>query len=426
MKIQNFKPSVASIAFASFIGSTIEFYDFYIYAMAAALVIGPVFFPVNDPATQTLNAFLTFGVAFVARPFGALLFGHFGDRIGRKSTLSASLLVMGFATFLIGCLPGYDTMGMAAPIMLCLLRFAQGIGIGGEWGGAALLATEYAPAGKRGWFGMFPQLGPSIGFLLAVLSFLGLSVFLSDDAFKSWGWRLPFFASALLVVIGLYVRFRLAETPAFAAALAHHTIQKVPLKSLLRTHLSTLMLGAMAMVVCYNLFYTATVFCLSYGTSSLNISRVDFLKLLCVAVFFMALATPISAWLSDRFGRVPVLAAGSLGALVIGVFLSPMMESGSMVQIAAFLSLALFLMGVTFAPMGAYLPEQFPVEVRYTGAGVAYSLGGILGASLAPATSQALVGMGGLALVGAYMSAMASVSLVAVLVIGETKDKPAK
>jgi MFS family permease len=220
------KSSATHIAFASFIGTAIEFYDFYIYAMASALVIGQVFFPASDPATQALNAFLTFGIAFIARPLGAIVFGHFGDRVGRKTTLASSLLLMGISTLLIGCLPGYDTLGTWAAVLLCLLRFGQGLGLGGEWGGAALLATENAPAGKRGWFGMFPQLGPSVGFLLATLSFLVLSLYLTDAEFKAWGWRIPFFASALLVIVGLYIRFKLAETPAFAKALAQHHTHK--------------------------------------------------------------------------------------------------------------------------------------------------------------------------------------------------------
>ncbi len=421
LNIKN-SPSTTHIAFASFIGTAIEFYDFYIYAMASALVIGQVFFPASDPAAQALNAFLTFGIAFIARPLGAIIFGHFGDRIGRKATLAASLLVMGVSTLLIGCLPGYDTLGTWAAVLLCILRFGQGLGLGGEWGGAALLATESAPAGKRGWFGMFPQLGPSVGFLLATLSFLGLTLFLSDAEFKTWGWRIPFFASALLVIVGLYVRFKLAETPAFAAVLAQHHTYKTPLKPLLNAHLRPVLLGALAMTVCYNLFYTATVFCLSYGTKTLQIPRADFLQMLCVAVIFMTVITPISAWLSDQFGRRPVLLVGCFLAVLAGFALNPLMASGSTLQITLFLSLALLLMGATFAPMGAFLPEQFPVAVRYTGAGLAYNLGGILGASTAPFVSQLLVERGGLVWVGYYVSAMASVSFVAIMLMRETKQ----
>jgi len=416
-------PSTSHIAFASFIGTAIEFYDFYIYAIASALVIGQVFFPASDPAAQSLNTFLTFGIAFIARPFGAVLFGHYGDKVGRKATLAASLLVMGLSTLLIGLLPGYDNIGAWAPAALCVLRFGQGIGLGGEWGGAALLATEHAPPGRRAWFGMFPQLGPSVGFLLATLSFLGLSLFLSEAEFKSWGWRLPFIATALLVGVGLYVRFKLTETPAFVRALAERGTHQAPVISLLKQHMRPVLLGALAMVVCYNLFYTATVFCLSYGTSKLGIARPEFLSMLCVAIIFMALATPLAAWLSDRFGRRPVLLTGSAIAVLAGFTLSPFLASGSVLYVTLFLSLALFLMGVTFAPMGAYLPEQFPVAVRYTGAGLAYQLGGILGASLAPYISQRLVEAGGLTWVGAYVSIAAGISMIAVWTLGEQSSE---
>ncbi len=417
------KTSTTHIAFASFIGTAIEFYDFYIYAFAAALVIGQVFFPASDPAAQSLNAFLTFGIAFVARPFGAILFGHFGDKVGRKATLAASLLVMGISTLLIGLLPSYASWGVWAPICLCLLRFGQGIGLGGEWGGAALLATEHAPEGKRGWFGMFPQLGPSVGFLLATLNFLALSLVLTEAEFKSWGWRLPFIASALLVVVGLYVRFKLAETPAFAQALAQQSTHSIPIKHLLNGHLWAILLGALAMGVCYNLFYTATVFCLSYGTQTLGIARTTFLSMLCIAVLFMTLATPISAWASDQYGRRPVLLVSGAIAVLAGFTLNPLLASGSILLITLFLALALFLMGATFAPMGAFLPEQFPVAVRYTGAGLAYQLGGILGASFAPSVSQMLVSSGGLTWVGYYVSGMALVSFIAVFFMQETAEK---
>ncbi|HEY8085061.1 MAG TPA: MFS transporter, partial [Methylophilaceae bacterium] len=370
-------PSTARIAFASFIGTAIEFYDFYIYGMAAALAIGPVFFPHSDPAAQALNAFLTFSVAFMARPLGALLFGHFGDRVGRKTTLVASLLVMGISTLLIGLLPGYATLGWAAPALLCLLRFGQGIGLGGEWGGAALLATENAPQGKHGWFGMFPQLGPPAGFLCATVSFLLLSHYLTDAQFHEWGWRIPFLASALLVIVGLYVRLALTETPVFAQAAQQRVA--LPLANLLRHHLKAMLLGALAMVVCYALFYICTVFSLSYGTTVLHIPRQRFLLMLCVAVMFMALATPVAAWAGDRYGRRPVLMLAGSATLLSGFLLAPALSSGSIAVITAYLSLELLLMGATFAPMGALLPELFPTPVRYTGAGAAYNLGGILG-----------------------------------------------
>jgi metabolite-proton symporter len=416
-------PSTARIAFASFIGTAIEFYDFYIYGLAVAMVIGPVFFPSSDPAAQALNAFLTFGIAFLARPLGALMFGHFGDRIGRKTTLVASLLVMGVSTILIGVLPGYDSIGWAAPALLCLLRFGQGIGLGGEWGGAALLAAEYAPKGKRGWFGMFPQLGPPIGFLCAVGSFLVLVQFLDDAQFRSWGWRIPFLASAALVIVGLYVRLKLTETPVFVNAMATHQPVKLPLVALFKHHTKPLLLGALAMVVCYALFYISTVFCLSYGVATLKIPRPQFLSMLCIAVLFMAAATPLSAIAGDRYGRRPVLMVAGSAALLSGFLLAPMLGSGSPFQITAFLSIELFLMGATFAPMGALLPELFPTSVRYTGAGAAYNLSGILGASLAPYLAQQLVQHGGLAWVGGYISVAAAISLLAVFMMNETRDK---
>ena len=407
-------PSVSHIAFASFIGTAIEFYDFYIYAMAAALVIGQVYFPASDPAAQSLNAFLTFGIAFIARPFGAVLFGHFGDKIGRKATLASSLLVMGISTLCIGLLPSYASWGIWAPVILCVLRFGQGLGLGGEWAGAALLATEHAPAGKRAWFGMFPQLGPSVGFLLATLSFLGLTLGLTEAEFNDWGWRLPFIASALLVCVGLYVRFKLAETPVFSQVLQQKQAHAFPIQAVLKQSLKPILLGALAMGVCYNLFYTATVFCLSYGTQHLGIARPDFLSMLCIAVLFMTLATPLSAWLSDRYGRRAVLLMSASFAVILGFALPPLLSTAAVLPVTTFLILALFLMGATFAPMGAFLPEQFAPAVRYTGAGLAYQLGGILGASFAPSVSQLLVAQGGLVWVGYYVSGMALMSLIAV------------
>ncbi|QXH50469.1 MHS family MFS transporter [Pseudomonas fakonensis] len=414
--------SPARVATASFIGTAIEFYDFYVYATAAALVIGPIFFPSGSGTVQMLAAFLTFGIAFLARPLGSALFGHFGDRIGRKSTLVASLLLMGVSTTLIGVLPGYDSIGIWAPIILCVLRFGQGLGLGGEWGGAALLATENAPEGKRAWFGMFPQLGPSIGFLAANGLFLTLALVLSDEQFREWGWRIPFLLSAALVLVGLYVRLKLEESPVFAKAVARHERVKMPVVELFSQYWLPTVLGAAAMVVCYALFYISTVFSLSYGVSTLGYSRESFLAMLCFAVVFMALATPLSAWLSDRYGRKPVLIVGGLLAVASGFAMEPLLTSGSTTGVTLFLSIELFLMGVTFAPMGALLPELFPTHVRYTGASAAYNLGGIVGASAAPFFAQQLVSMGGLSWVGGYVSAAAVISLIAVLCLKETRD----
>ena len=414
--------STARIVLASLVGTTIEFYDFYIYGTAAALVIGGTFFPGSNPSLQALSAFLTFGIAFLARPIGSVLFGHFGDRIGRKSTLVGSMLVMGCATTLIGALPGYAQAGIAAPILLCLLRLFQGIGLGGEWGGAALLAIENAPRKQRAWFGMFPQLGPPIGFLLANGFFLVLLLGLGEERFLAFGWRIPFLASALLVGVGLYVRVSLSETPAFVAAAERGDRARVPILEVLRNHAVPLMQGSLAMVVCYALFYISTVFALSYGTGVKHIPRTDFLGLLCLAVVFMALATPISALLADMIGRRPVLLAGCAMAALSGLGLPRLLGSGDPFDALIFLSMELALMGFTFAPMGALLPELFPTRVRYTGASTAYNMGGILGASLAPSLAQLLLARGGLPWVGDYVTVAALISFLAVLSMKETQS----
>ena len=410
------------VAIASFVGTAIEFFDFYVFATAAALVIGPTFFPKDSAAAQTLNAFLTFGIAFLARPIGSALFGHFGDRIGRKSTLVASLLVMGVATTLIGFLPGYDSIGTWAPVLLCVLRFGQGIGLGGEWGGAALFATENAPPGQRGWYGMFPQMGPSIGFLCANGLFFGLAILLTDSEFKSWGWRIPFIFSAALVLVGLYVRLKLHESPVFLAAIKQHQPVKVPLLAIFSRHLKPVLQGSLAMVVCYALFYISTVFSLSYGVKTLHFSKPAFLGLLCLAVVFMGIATPISAWASDKWGRRPVLLTGTVLAMLSGFAMEPLLGAGTGVSVALFLIIELFLMGFTFGPMGALLPEIFPTSVRYTGAAISYNMGGIIGASVAPFIAQMLVELGGLSWVGYYVTAAALLSFIAVLSMKETRD----
>jgi len=414
---------VGRIVLASLIGTAIEFYDFYIYGTAAALVIGQTFFPQSAPQTQALNAFLTFGIAFLARPIGAFLFGHFGDRVGRKATLVATMVVMGLSTTLIGLLPGYATAGALAPWLLCLLRFGQGVGLGGEWGGATLLAIENAPHGRRAWFGMFPQLGPPIGFLMANGLFLLLILNLGEQSFVAWAWRVPFLLSAALVAIGLYVRVTIAETPAFRALIETRQRAKVPLVEVIRDHWRPLIQGSLAIVVCYALFYVSTVFALGYGVTTLHIARTDFLAMLCVAALFMAAATPISAALADRFGRRPVLLAASIVAAAVGLAMPSLLDGGA-IGALAFLSLALAAMGLTFAPLGALLPELFPARVRYTGASSAYNLGGILGASLAPTIAQLLLARGGVGWVGYYIVAAAAVSFASLLTIAETRDAP--
>ena len=405
------------IVLASLVGTAIEFYDFYIYGTAAALVLGRLFFPATDAGAQSLAAFATFGIAFVARPAGSFLFGHFGDRRGRKSTLVWSLVVMGLSTTLIGLLPTYAQAGALAPALLCVLRLGQGIGLGGEWGGAALLATENAPPGRQALFGMFPQLGPPLGFLLSNGLFLLLFSVLTDAQFAAWGWRIPFLASALLVAVGLYVRRQVGETPAFARLAARAGQVRVPLGEVLRRHGANLVLGSLAMVVCYAVFYISTVFALDYGTRIGHIPRGTFLAVLCAGIVVMGIVTPVSALLSDRFGCRPVLLAGSALAGVSGFAMAPLLGSGTTGGALAFVCLELALMGLVFAPMGALLPSLFPAEVRYTGASAAYNIGGVLGASFAPYLAQVLLGRGGLPAVGLYITAAAAVSIAALALL---------
>ncbi|GAA1741240.1 MFS transporter [Nonomuraea bangladeshensis] len=417
-------PSRSRIAVASLAGTAIEFYDFYIYGTAAALVLNTAFFPEMDRVAGTLASFSTFAVAFVSRPLGSAVFGHWGDRIGRKSMLVVSLLVMGLSTVLIGLLPGYAAIGVAAPVLLVLLRFTQGIGLGGEWGGAALLATEHAPPGKRGLYAMFPQLGPSVGFLAANGLFLVLGEALSEEQFDGWGWRLPFVASLLLVIVGLYVRLKISETPVFKAAMDERRIARVPFVGLMRHQWRRVLLGAGAMTVAYTLFYTATTYCLSYGTGTLEIPRTTMLGLTMVGVLFMAAGTVASSLVSDRLGRRRTLVAGCGLAIAWGLVMFPLMETRSVVLVGVALAGALGLMGLVFGPMGAYLPELFRTEYRYSGASVAYSLGGVLGGAVPPlvATGMQAGGLGATA-VGAYVSAMALLSLLCLLALPETGDR---
>jgi len=411
------------IIVASFIGTAIEFYDFYIYATAAALVFGPLFFPKESATAQQLSSFATFAIAFIARPVGSALFGHFGDRVGRKSTLVVSLMIMGVSTMLVGLLPTHATVGFIAPLLLCFLRFWQGIGLGGEWGGAALLAVENAPENRRAWFGMFPQLGAPVGFIAANGLFFLIDVVMTDDQFRAWGWRVPFLMSFVLLIIGLYVRLKLSETPFFTQALEKGQKQRVPLGALLRRHPRDTILGALAMVACYALFYLCTVFALGYGTRTLGYSRNAFLGMLCIAIVFMAVGILISAWVSDRFGRKPILLAGLISTAITGFLLAPMLSSGSTPVVALFLCLALLCMGVIFGPMGAVLSELFPTHVRYTGASITYNLGGILGASFAPLIAQILADQGGLRWVGGYLIAAALLSFTAIWSLRETRDE---
>ncbi|HEX7781885.1 MAG TPA: MFS transporter [Sphingobium sp.] len=401
------------VLIASLTGTSVEFYDFYIYATAASLVFGPLFFAAAPPATQLMFSYASLALAFLARPLGAAVFGHYGDRIGRKSTLVFSLMLMGGCTLAIAFLPTYQTIGWWAPLILCLLRFGQGFGLGGEWGGAALLAVENAPPGWRGRFGMFPQLGAPVGFIAANGLFLLLGALLTEEQFIAWGWRLPFLASSILVGLGLWIRLKLTETPEFAAAMAEAPPPHLPIADLLRDHLRPAIAGTFAVVACFAIFYIATAFALGYGTTTLKIDREVFLGIQLGAILFMAAGIILSGWWSDIYTPRGVLIAGCLGTIPMGAIFGIAMGGGSLLMIFLILALALFLMGLVYGPLGAFLPALFPTQLRYTGASFGFNLGGIVGGALAPIVAQQLVAMELGGFVGLYMSLAAIISLAA-------------
>jgi metabolite-proton symporter len=405
--------STRRVLLASLAGTTIEFFDFYIYATAAVLVFPHLFFPSADPTTAMLQSFATFSLAFFARPLGAALFGHFGDRIGRKATLVAALLTMGLATVVVGLLPTYETAGIWAPLMLAVCRFFQGLGLGGEWGGAVLLATENAPSGKKSWFGMFPQLGAPIGFLASTGIFLLLTETLTDEQFMAWGWRIPFIASATLVLVGLYVRLKITETPAFQRAVANDERVEVPLLSIFARHFRLLLLGTFGALATFVLFYLMTVFALSWGISTLGFTRQEFLPIQMIGVVFFGLTIPLSAWLADRYGRMPVLLTATALIGVFGLLFEPLFSPGS--NATLFMIVGLALMGLTYGPLGTALSEPFPVAVRYTGSSLAFNLAGIFGASLAPYVATTLATDYGISAVGYYLAGAAALTFLALL-----------
>ena len=408
------------ILFASLIGTTIEFFDFYIYATAAVIVFPKLFFPATDPASAVLASLATFAIAFMARPFGSALFGHFGDRIGRKATLVAALLTMGISTVSIGLLPTYLSIGVAAPLLLALCRFGQGLGLGGEWGGAVLLAVENAPPGKRAWYGMFPQLGAPVGFFFSGGVFLVLSRRLTDEQFFAFGWRIPFLASAALVLVGLYVRLTITETPVFQEALSRREPVKIPIVVVFREHSLTLLLGTLSSLATFVLFYLMTVFALSWGTSTLGYGREKFLIIQLTGIFFFGLGIPAGGLLA-KHGRRRTLLWVTAGIAAFGLVMAPMFLAGT-TGVVAMMSLGLFLMGLTYGPLGTFLSELFPTAVRYTGSSLTFNFAGIFGASLAPYIATWLATHWGLQYVGYYLTAAALLTMIGLLCVRETGD----
>jgi len=415
--------STARLALTSAVAAGVEWYDFFVYGTAAALVFPHIFFsPELSPLVAQLAAFSTFAVGFIARPLGGVVFGHFGDLYGRKATLVAALMIMGVSTVVVGLLPTYASIGMWAPLMLIALRFAQGFAVGGQWGAAALIAIENAPEGRRGLFGSFVQIGVPAGVILANVAFIVSFRLMDQAAFEAWGWRIPFMASALLVFVGLWVRLKITETPAFQTAIDRQERVKAPALSLLARHKTSLILGTLAATATFVLFYLMTVFTLGWATTALGYTRGEFLPIQLFGVLFFGLMIPISALVADRVGRRPTLMWTSLAIAVFGLVLAPLFGSGDLTSVLIFFMLGFSLMGFTYGPLGAALSDPFPTAVRYTGASMTFNLAGIVGASLAPYIATWLAGTWGLAYVGYYLAGAGVISALAFWGMNRLRD----
>ena len=405
---------------ASMMGTTIEWYDFFLYGTAAALIFNKIFFPAFDPIVGTMAAFATYSVGFFARPLGGIVFGHFGDKVGRKSMLLITLMLMGVPTILIGLIPSYEQIGYWGAALLVSMRFLQGVAVGGEWGGAVLMAVEHAPEGKKGFFGSLPQVGVAPGLILSSLA-MGAVAKLPEADMLSWGWRIPFLASAALVVVGLYVRLTIHETPVFRDAIERRERVKLPMKVVLREHPRQLVLGVMISLATFVLFYLMTVFALAWGTSALGYNRQQFLLVQLFGILFFALTIPISAVLADRHGRRRTLMLTTIAIAAFGFVFAPLLSAGTWGAMVS-MALGLTLMGFTYGPLGTALSELFPTSVRYTGSSLTFNLAGIFGASLAPYAATWLARTYGLQYVGYYLTFAAALTLIGLIATRETKD----
>lgn len=411
------------VLFGSLIGTTIEFFDFYIYANAAVLVFPQLFFPGADSTNSTLESLATFSIAFLSRPLGSAVFGHYGDKVGRKVTLVVALLTMGLSTIAIGFLPSYASIGILAPILLMICRFGQGVGLGGEWGGAVLLAIENAPPNKRAWYGMFPQLGAPIGLLLSGGTFLILTDSMSSEDFMDYGWRIPFIASSVLVLIGFYIRLKITETPAFENSKEEQKEVAIPFFTLLKSYKNQLIFGTLAAITTFLVFYLMTVFTLSWATSDLGFTQREALLVQLFSVLFFAIFIPISALVADKIGRRKILIITTAAIAVFGFFFSYFLNSGSAVLVTTFVCIGMSLMGFTYGPLGTFLSELFPTTVRYSGASLTFNMAGILGAAFAPMIAIWLATNYSLNYVGFYLTAAALISVVSLLVISKKEHK---
>ncbi|WP_029539003.1 MULTISPECIES: MFS transporter [unclassified Rhodococcus (in: high G+C Gram-positive bacteria)] len=422
---------MARIAAASLVGTTIEFYDFLIYGTAAALVFGPLFFPSLGPGAATVAAIATFGIAFVVRPLGAIVFGHYGDRLGRKRTLVTSLVVMGGSTFAIGLVPTADAIGVAAPLMLVFLRVLQGLALGGEWAGAALLTSEYADSGERGKYSMFPQLGPGIGVALSSATFLLTSLTMSGAAFAAWGWRIPFLISAVLVCVGLWVRLNIAETPSFTKVVEGRQQLKLPFLDAIRDQWRQILLGGGMLSMTFGCFYISIVFLTGYASAApevgvLGLPQRSILVVNILAALVMCVVVVASAILSDRFGRRAVLLTGTCFGIVAGPLAFAVMQPGNAVSFFIAMAVLMITLGIPYGPAAAYLPELFHARYRYSGAGMAYNLAGILGGAVPLLLADRLVDAFGKAGIAGFLSALAVLSTACLIALkeplGETMD----
>ena len=421
------------VALASMVGTAIEFFDYYIYAAAAVLVFNTQFFHSGDPLSDDLLSLSTLALAFFARPIGSALFGHFGDKIGRKKTLVASLVLMGGSTVVIGLLPTYSEIGIWAPILLCICRVGQGIGLGGEWGGAALVATENAPEGKRAWYGTFPQLGAPIGLFVANATFFLVSYFWGQQALVEWAWRIPFVSSLALVLVGLYVRLTLHESHVFVEAEEKGKKLKAPVSVVFTKHFKPMVIGTFIMVATYSLFYIMTAFAQAYSRTPATLSEAGypmglgipantFTGLLLMSAIVFAIFISISGLYADKIGRRKWLIWTTVSILIFALCMPLFLGNGTPASVSAFLVIGMALMGMTFGPMAALLPELFPTEVRYSGASLAYNIASIIGATIAAMISLKINALYGLMGVGIYLAINAFLTLLALLASKETKN----